>query len=484
MKTPALLLALCGCDSLFGLDHVPPAADAAPPVIDSAARTVSCVYSETIASVAADGTPRLVMQPPPLNFAHAAIGDMQIPIAADGTFQFMARSGQPYELLVQSGGETAYFDRGADTCHLVAYFNHRPGALPVTSTTPLRFDITGMPQANTVVRITSTGQRTFLAPVFSGTNSWSLDWASALDLDGSPAGLIDASAGDRLYWVAMPISTDYYAITQAAQASVTMTNGSATIVAATPAALPLRCVHVQSGEGTLATMMQAMAPRGPGTPQSSWAITSISSPAAGIHESQPLALTTRPDVADHNVTVSYGNPYPGESDAFQVGVALAYKLSLGTGAATTIYSSVSTYDLIHTDASCSTTVTPQLPPVAFPMAPSLAGVALAADNQSFALDRSQPVPVHVSIDESTELIAFLDEVTVEAGLTKVGPVATFFPLGGDFAIDPSLLAVGHTYLFVLQARRGFPNALQFDYGTIAYPMAYAAFPTTSFTITR
>ena len=477
----ALLLLVCGCDALFGFDHVPLPADAAA---DSATRTIRCDYSWKIASVAADGTPRELEQVPPLNYAHAVAGGLQIPIAADGTFQFTARSGKPYELMFELPANTAYFDRSSDMCHIVGYFTHRLGASPLTATTPVRFDIAGTPPANAIVRVTSTGERTFLAPTPSMTNSWSVDWALATELDGTRAGLIDASVGDRLYWVAMPITTDYYSLAQAASAAVTLVNGQMTVIAASPSPVPQRCVHLQSGEGTLAAMLQAAAPRGPGSPLSSWAITSSAIPEVGVGESQPLAVTTRADVANHDLMVSYGNPYPGESDELQIGVALAYKLALGAGGATTIYSSISYYDLIPAGSTCATTVTPQLPPIAFASAPSIAGVPLSADDQQLALDRTMPIPVHVTVDPSTELLVILEEVTVTNGTTTLAPVATFFPLAGDFTIDPSLLGVGHTYLMYLQTRRGFPNALDFDYGTVSYPAVNAALPTTSFTITR
>lgn len=477
----ALLLLVCGCDALFGFDHVPLVIDAAP---DSATRTITCDYSWKIASVSPDGTPRELEQPPPLNYAHAVAGGLQIPIAADGTFQFTARSGKPYELMFEGPTNTSYFDRSSDMCHIVGYFTHRQGAAPLNAATPVRFDIAGTAPVNTIVRVTSTGQRTYLAPTFSMTSSWTVDWAVATELDGSHAGLLDAAVGDRLYWLAMPVATDYYAIAQAAPAAVTLVNGQMTVIAASPSPVPQRCVNVQSGEGTIAAMMQAAAPRASGSPLSSWAITSSAIPDVGVGEGQPLAVTRRADVVDHTLTVSYGNPYPGESDELQIGVALAYKLSLGAGAATTIYSSLSYYDLITADGSCSTTVTPQLPPVAFASGPSIAGVPLTADDQPLALDRSAPIPVHVTVDGSTELLVFLDEVTVTNGTTTLAPIATFFPLAGDFTIDPSLLTVGHTYIMYMQTRRGFPNALEFDYGTVSYPAVSATFPTTSFSITR
>jgi hypothetical protein len=281
----------------------------------------------------------------------------------------------------------------------------------------------------------------------------------------------------------MPVTADYYSIAQAAQAPVTLVNGSPTVVAATPVAVPQRCLHVQTGEGAITALIQAAAPRGAGGALSSWAITSAPIPEVGVGENQPLAVTARGDVADHDVLVSYGNPYPGETDVLQIGAAVGYKLALAGAAAITIYSSVSYYDVVHADASCPV-VAPQLPLIAFANAPSIAGMPLTADDQPIALDRSAPVPVHVEAPAGTELLIFLQELAVANGSTAVTNVATFFPLGGDFAIDPSLLTAGHTYMFFLQTRRGFPSALDFDYRTVTYPVINTALPSTTFTITR
>lgn len=482
----ALLLVLCGCDSLFGLDHVPPPIDAptdAPP--DSATRTIQCDYAWNVAGVAPDGTPLLSTQPPPVNYAHAAIGGTQIPIAADGTFQLTARSGQPYELMFETPQAITYFDRNADTCHITTAIFHRLNATPVTQPTPVRFDVAGTPPVNAYVRVTSTGQRTFEAATFSMTNSWSVDWNAAIELDGTRAGLLVASEGDRIYWLEMDLTTDYYAITQAAAAKVQLANGAATTITVAPSAVPQRCIHIQTTEGTIAAMMQAVAPRGPGTAYSSWAITSSNATRfGGGVENQPLAVTTHGDVTDHTAAVSYGNPYPGESDLFQQGVALAYSLTVGTGTPLTIYSSLSYYAPITGDAACTNTFTPQRPPIALAKSATVAGAVLAMDDQPLALDRSAPVPVHIDVDPGAELLVILQEASVINGATTVTSIAVYFPLAADFAIDPALLTVGHTYLLRLTTRRGFPAWQDFDYRATDYPTVNASFPTTTFTITR
>src|SRR3569623_1544476 len=84
-----------------------------------------------------------------------------------------------------------------------------------------------------------------------------LDIERTIDHVNSHAGLLDAAVGDRLYWLAMPVATDYYAIAQAAPAAVTLVNGQMTVIAASPSPVPQRCVNVQSGEGTNAAMKQA-----------------------------------------------------------------------------------------------------------------------------------------------------------------------------------------------------------------------------------
>ena len=144
---------------------------------------------------------------------------------------------------------------------------------------------------------------------------------------------------------------------------------------------------------------------------------------------------------------------------------------------------MSYFDRITGDAACTSTITPQLPPIAFAKGATIAGTVLATDDQPLALDRSAPVPVHIDVDPGAEVVVFLQEASVINGATKVTPIAASFPFAADFAIDPALLTVGHTYLLTLTTRSGFPGAHDFDYRTIAYPIVNAAFPTTTFTIT-
>ena len=60
------------------------------------------------------------------------------------------------------------------------------------------------------------------------------------------------------------------------------------------------------------------------------------------------------------------------------------------------------------------------------------------------------------------------------GATALTALRTYMTLTPSTAIDPHLLVSGHSYIFQIQGRLGYPLATSRDYRKISYPFGNSA----------
>ena len=482
MKAFALLV-VCGCDQLFGLDTVPPVtADAA---IDAGPRTVACDYLWHVIANDSQGAPSASVLAAPVGYAHVSVGGVELPIAGDGTFSFEAAPG-PYELLVTTPTDVVHYIRDSDTCHLVTPTFHRLAAAQPTVVTPVNVTTTTQPPATGFVRYLSTGLRAVVAAPFVGGTTYSADWNAAVENDGTSAGLLSAAANDRLYWTHFVPFATYDTLVEAGVAAVTLVNGQTTAVQMTPTAVPQRCATVQTHDLAITKAIADASPRSNGSAAGAWAIVSTPMPSEGPGEGHVVAFGTSLVATDDSLQVTYGNPFPGESDMLQTAASVTWSVANGAATPYPIYGTLNAWVVFTGDPSSACSATVAVPqPIAIVDQFAVAGTALTTDVEALTIDRGHPVPVSLGVTPGAwdALAVYLYEVTAVNGATTLSYVAAYMPLDRDFMIDPSLLLVGHQYLLIAYARAGTPLArTMFDQRAYANPSVQSTMPSLSFTI--
>jgi hypothetical protein len=489
VKTLALI-ALCGCDSIFGISQImtPATTDASPDGVPT--RTVQCDFLWHVVSNDLNGNPMVTVLAAPPAFATFTANGMPLVLGGDGSFHFDAPVGAPYTLELATPSGPTFFIRDSNTCHLDQPFFHRlDGALP-TKPTVITANLTSPAPTTGLLYFGSMGLRSLNPPKAVAANPYQLqlDWQLALLLSQEPAPLLDAAAGDRFYveHFAYDMTQAFYVIDQAAMAAVTLTDGvPSSIAGLTLVAPPPRCTAIHTVNGMLGPQLTAATPH-TGMLTGGWGVYTTALPSEGVGELQPLAFSTSGIASDENITLHYGDPYPGETEMLLDNVVLTSSITSGAAAPAPLQASLTSYTPVTADTSgaCAASVTAPTA-IALVNGFTVGGAPLTADHQMVSIDRTAPVPIALATTAGPydELIASLYEVTAVNGMTKLVFIANYFPLGLAFGIDPSRLLVGHEYLLAATARVGLPlSVTQFDRRVYAYPFLQSAIPSTIFKI--
>ena len=410
---------------------------------------------------------------------------------------------EPYYLTVRAQQETMVPTETQDTSPTVALWTPYWGRISrsgINKITNINFTMTGT--APTRAYISSTGIRTFtIAPIVSPmtTLAFTFNYQNAGAIYGA-AGALQANQGDVLYYTGyvqtvpdtLPVD-NYYAITSAHHEMVTMMNGVTTAITAALTPTPqTRCVMLGAPRMTQLARLQASSPFGtaPTLVASSWAINAIPiasvNPGAGIGLVIMSAASTT-GIVDQVVPAMYANPYPED----EVGIMTTQfrrtaTLTGATSAATLTYDTIE-YQQIPATANTGSCANVSLASnVALPSTPVLAGTTLDTDNQVVTFDRSNLLALtfpQVGDGNADDWQVNLEEVTNAGGITSLSTqLRIYSTLTTTVMIDPKLLVSGHSYIFQVVGRLGFPLAPMRDYRKISYPFATSQFYSSIFQV--
>ena len=422
---------------------------------------------------------------------------------------------EPYRLSVRAQQETTVPTEVQDTVPTVElwtpYFG-RVTRVAINKTTNITVSMSGA-TATTKAYIASTGIRTFtLVPIATPmTNlSFTFNYENASSLYGA-AGALQAAAGDVLYYLgftqtnpdAMSVD-DYFAVTSQYHEMVTMTNGGTITIGTAIAPQPLtpmppdHCVMLGLPRATQLARLEASNPFGSAATNpaggmvtgvvNAWGINAVPmaafSPTAGI----PLVYMVSPNNTgppDVTVPINFANPFPEDE---QIGFATTqFRRSAaltGAGAVTLVYQTIEYLQIPTAPAASCASVTLSSG-LALPGSPALAGTTLDTDNQVVTFDRSNLLDLTFppSTDGSADDYQVnLYEATNSGGTTAFTELRIYSTLTPDVLIDPKLLVMGHSYVFIVESRLGYPLAPMRDYRTISYPFASSQIYTSIFQV--
>ncbi len=486
------LLAVTGCDELFGINSFTPA-DAAP----SDTFEVTGTYKLRFTVNAADFSPTLVEE------AYAAsqltmtvrLADGATPpvtVNDDGTFSFpRATATQPYSLTVASPVQTIEYQLDTSQLALVESSFGRPNPDPVTLPTKIHFDLEPGPVPGSVV-IGSTGMWTFTGPPgLSDTGVFDFDWSTAAPVN-SQLGLLRGDLNDRLYFIDMATypSPGFAAMYAYSAFPLTLTNGTTSVIMATtpPPVTPDLCTHVDALRPAAVERLQTALPDFAVASYDDWYLFVTPAltlePGGGTWVAGYTEPTFTPTEAD--LSVQYTNPYPGTITLGSMAAAVYRNLQLGNATPLQIASGGRMWQPLTPGTTCVTSGVVLQSTIAIAGTPMFEGIPLDTDDKPISLDRANPVPVTWSEAASGpvgHVVVQLYEVTNDSGATAIHLVHRTVTLATSATLDPSLFEIGQTYLIGILNVSEFSNAANGDFSTITYPVANSLTLSHSFMVT-
>jgi hypothetical protein len=464
----ALLVALAGCNQIFGLDETVPSQDRG---------MVTGVYKLRWAEndLAGAATVRDGVHAPGELTAEVELDDgtrRDVTIRGDGTFSFpTATPGQAYSLSVRSGYGHNTFQLDATDLVLVDRIAARRDRQLVPPNTELVYEVADRPLPTLTGReeIMTTGIWT-RAQV---TNDIPIrySWGSAV-AQSQPLGLLDGARNDDAYYVFIDRATTYNRIMSAARARATLVGGQSTTVMGTAMNVaPTLCTRIDVGSrqerdrlyGLFSNASSALA---------LWTIHATPSAELGFTATLPLAFSlSSDDAADVTASIDYGNPFPGGARILDL--ALVVTRSEGDFSAVTVHVPVA--------ADCATTTTIAPGVVAVPTAIEIAGSVLGKKDQFVTIDRGAPVPMtwQVSADGThQDAVVKLFELVDTVGVLK----QTIYTAGTQALLDPRNLEMGRKYFVHVQLRSGIPGAANGHYDVVEDAQANGDMLSVTFTV--
>jgi hypothetical protein len=417
---------------------------------------------------------------------------------ANDSFTFSRNTAdEAYSLSVRAQIDSSVFTEvqgaSAGVALWAPYFG-RMARSSVSRATPINVAITGA-TAPTRAYIASTGLRSFsYAGAVANTQSFAFDWNAATSLYGTQA-LLAASDGDVLWYNGFTTTVpsedpidDYFALTSVFHQMVTMTNGGTLTFGGAATVTPQdRCVTLNLPRETELARVQASSPFSTTmtTSASSWNVTAVPFAAYGPTAGIPIVIQANATLEDQSIKVLYANPYP--EDQLALMNAIFRRTATLTGATTgtvLTYGTTQSYQ-VPTASSSACASLGMTANIAMPSPLTLGGSLLDTDNQTIAIDRSGPdIPLEFAptSGNADDWMTILSEVTVVGTATTATQIRLYSTLAPSVMIDPTLLVVGHSYLFETYARLGYPNAATRDYKAIAYPFGTGVVYSSIFTV--
>ncbi len=465
-----LVLAACG-----GGHHAPDGA-----VGDGDATTVTITgrdVARDVRCIDATRVPSVIDEPFQTLDATAIAADgttTSVPVAADGTFSFTAPAGARYRLSTTAdGGGTVEYQLAAPMLDIGARIVGRYPRTAAPAGTTLTASITGNVPGGGYALIGSVGLWNLVIRTSGNNQSFTVPWTQAVSLSGT-VGLIDASAYDRVYWLAADVAgaaPQYYTLTNACSEDFTMVAGTANTL--TCAAAPVtqdHCVHVTAHVVDEAARLAAAAPANFTTQGWAWQLFAIPAPALGPIGGLSVAYypsNGMPTDVDRDVT--FGVPFPGHDVALQLQLLRGRTLALGSAQATTIYAN--TTHLVKPAGDC-TTPSVIAGSIAIPTQPALDGVGLSADHTELSLDRTRQHALtwDVAAAGTHDYWAVrLFELTAPNNQTELDVRGSWVTDITSLVVDPAVFIAGSTYLIEVEGVSAYANAAGGDFRTPSYP---------------
>ena len=464
----AVLLLVPACDRVFGLER-----DAQHDAgSDAGGELVTGRWMRAYATNTPTGAPKVVEVPMTTGVLSLQFTDEEqyrVEVAADGTFSFPRPAGATYHLIMNDGGQMIELEHSAPHLELAVLGAGRPERGAVSTSTPLTFSTHAVPGSRW---IESTGLWTQ-----TGMDFDSLDWSAAVSSSG-PLGLLDASQGDRLYYVTyQPFSVGpdaYTGIAAEASQGVTIVDGQPQTVPLAPVPHVLdSCLNLVAHRA--AAMARVLAAVPDATSYSDdWFIQSIPTPELGTVGPLTLAYATESGpLTDAAFVVAYRNPFAGTAAIASIGAAASRSLAYPGLPPISLFIGDRTFRLAP--AGCSTPLVID-PAEGLPGTLTLDGVELSSDMKIVAVPATGRVEIAWNLsgagpDDATYLHVY--EVTSEGNTTTLGPPQAYETTRRSISIPAMQFVAGHYYVIRLDALLGVPNAAAGDLRTIAYPFSVA-----------
>lgn len=482
-----LALALSGCDVVLGLEHVDPVA----PKVRGTFRYRTVVNTALLEPM----TVEEILPGEGLSLAAFLDDATETPLEyrEDGSFSFpIDHAGQLYKIRYTSGTSIQEWQHTAPELAIGVTTAGRRDARPVAQTSVTVSNY--VPLAPTQpLQITSTGVYTQSSTAMVGP-SVTFDWRLAAPASGSIAGMLDANKNDHIYAYELETATagsspPYSRIRGLSQAAISQAQGTAaTLPQLAPVAQNL-CMRVRSNGAAEKTRITNTHPRMYTRETGNWL--SYSAPApdwVGLGGAIYSAICGFIGPRDLDIAPVMHDPYPGTTLIAATATSMNFLVQLpGTGTSAELGNATRVYKVAERGAppACTPVVAQLDATIGLPGAFLLDGETLNFDNEEIPLDLARS-PVLSWDVLAAGPIDFTSVVLYE--LQAINNVTTLVfrwsatTVGTSAQVEPSMLEVGHTYLFAAVPQLGRPNAATGDMMTVQFPVENATLYTYTFVV--
>jgi hypothetical protein len=456
---------LAGCDIVFSVDEVAPAAG--HPV-----QVTGALHRRVIENDPSDVPVVSGLVPPTLVTADVAFADgtkQDLAFGADGEFTFTSPdASEPYTITLRSPlTEVISYQLRSPSLQLVERVAGRGDRQPVPPSTLVHvtFPSDTPPGGSTYLELESTGiwTRRFMA---SATVSQPFDWGMASSL-GGPIGMLE-SGPDAMFFIELSGSTStFFGLTRY---GIQHQPG---LVAGVDNAMPFdlvstvpdKCASITVDQQAEIKRLQALDPAGV---QVGWYV--FMAPAVELltEIGFPIALRNLgAEPSPFSETLMFENPFEGLSPFAMFEVATLGAAPVRTAVA------------VPLDGTCAQV---PLPTAVVKIAHefTVGGTQLTTAGQSVPIDRSKLVPIGFTPTETGDAhyyIILIRDATSSAVLR-----ARIVSTEPRVLVDPDLLLPARSYTIAVQVRIGLPNAANGDFETVGPFSASSIATSTTFRV--
>jgi hypothetical protein len=472
MRRAILLLALSGCDALFGIDHVALAPDAAP---DAPAPRVTVTGHADRAYLHDSATHEPILEPVPYTTSPITVrladGTMA-PVdwtEASASFTFEVGEGETYAAILLNAVEYHSTARSVSLRQVVLGRTDQ-----VAPQAGAALDLMYAPQSATdPIAISTTGIWSHTG-VLGGGTSTRIVWSNA-SWNQSPA-VPSAAAHDSVYLLeyagdpqTTPVQTH---IAKYARLDVEQPPNSSVALSAAMQTPPSDCVQPAWTIGSeLAELAGRYGAAGFGSPAGGVQVLSVPRADEGLYVSYPLSFLQ--STTNGSATMPYGNPFIGH-DAMVLSNAFLSRSTNGT----MLSANVVHWDKLATDGGCPAHANTDDTPPFVMLPPRLAGVAIEDGVRIGIPKDARYVELSWDLDPSTPTFT-------QIGLsTETNVIRSFGTVDRRIRIDPAILDNNVRYYLSFVVTTAYRNAASGDFVTIGYPYTSTIVMTGFFTVSK
>jgi hypothetical protein len=461
MRRVLVLLGLCGCDALFGLDTLSYTPDAPGDVGPDAPRiTVTGRVSQRWLYTDASFAPFIEEVQPTAPLVHLSDGSVAATTwdPANGVLSFQTGPGEVYSVTHDTSIGSFEYQLTSPTFWIQDLVPGHPDQVAPGPNAGVQWVSPVMGLAATDLRVASTGVWTSTVPTSPVANTFTVSWPNAVGIGGQSHAVLSGAAHDSLYFLHLTTvagTPSYRVVDQSAVVhNATLNANSSTSYTTTLQPLVRsNCVDIHSRRAAEYASLSKYA--GFATPAGTTQLFALAKPELGFRA--PYELAVYSGTTDVGVSVNYANPFTG----FDLLVFENNVLTRTTTGNLTLSANTQYLDLISPTTSCTRHDDPAQP--SFVVSPTLGGVPLA-DDVVIGIDTTKPVELAWSWDGAP---APITQVTlVKNGLN----VRSWQTTESKVRIDPALLEPNTSYRITMVAITGYyPNAATGDLVTHGYP---------------